>query len=71
MSRMKGICVILYWCGFSRLWGPIYDSVHERYHWTALPPGGGVWVLSVSLTSLPYPGVGNPKWGLPRTCVLY
>ena len=31
----------------------------------------GVWVLSVSLTSLPYPAVGDPKWGLPRTCILY
>ena len=30
----------------------------------------GVWVLSVSLTSLPYPGVGDPKWGLLRVCVL-
>ena len=30
----------------------------------------GAQVLSVSLTSLPYPGVGNPKWGLLRACVL-
>ena len=30
----------------------------------------GVQVLSVSLTSLPYPGVGDPKWGLLRACVL-
>ena len=27
-------------------------------------------MLSVSLTSLPYPGVGDPKWGLLRACVL-
>ena len=30
----------------------------------------GAQVLSVSLTSLPYPGVGDPKWGLLRACVL-
>ena len=30
----------------------------------------GAPVLSVSLTSLPYPGVGDPKWGLLRACVL-
>ena len=30
----------------------------------------GVPVLSVSLTSLPYLGVGDPKWGLLRACVL-
>ena len=30
----------------------------------------GAQVLSVSLTSLPYLGVGDPKWGLLRACVL-
>ena len=30
----------------------------------------GARVFSVSLTSLPYPGVGNPKGGLLRACVL-
>ena len=49
---MKGICVILYWCGFSRLWGPICDSVHERYHWTASPPGEGCMGV-VSVTDFP------------------
>ena len=33
---------------------------------------GATWATdqSVSLTSLPYPGVGDPKWGLLRACVL-
>ena len=29
--KWKGICVILYWCEFFWMWGPICDSVYERY----------------------------------------
>ena len=52
------------------MWGPICDSVYESYREQVRLLVKGAQVLSVSLTSLPYPGVGDPKWGLLRACVL-
>ena len=72
MSKMKGICVILYWCEFFFFeCGVLFvipsTSVIVKQIRLLVK---GAQVLSVSLTSLPYPGVGNPKWGLLRACVL-
>ena len=68
--KMKGICVILYWCEFFEcgvLFVILSTSVIVKQIRLLVK---GAQVLSVSLTSLPYPGVGDPKWGLLRACVL-
>ena len=68
--KRKGICVILYWCEFFEcgvLFVILSTSVIVKQIRLLVK---GAQVLSVSLTSLPYPGVGNPKWGLLRACVL-
>ena len=70
MSKMKGIYVIfllvcVFDCGV--LFVILSMSVIVEQIRLLVK---GAWVLSVSLTSLPYPGVGDPKWGLPRMCVL-
>ena len=71
--KWKGICVILYWCGFffffecGVLFVILSTSVIVKQIRLLVK---GAQVLSVSLTSLPYPGVGDPKWGLLRACVL-
>ena len=68
--KWKGICIILYWCGFFEcgvLFVILSTSVIVKRIRLLVK---GAQVLSVSLTSLPYPGVGDPKWGLLRACVL-
>ena len=70
MSKMKGIYVILYWCEFFEcgvLFVILSTSVIVEQIRLLVK---GAQVLSVSLTSLPYPGVGDPKWGLLGTYVL-
>ena len=52
MSKMKGnMCsFVLVWV--FRMWGPICDSVYERYCWTDSPPGEGCTGV-VSVTDFP------------------